>query len=326
MSDRSPIVRPQSLIADVAIIDGFSGSGKSLVAPLMSSFQRSEVWLANYSYEYLCILDHLGLVEDSVATTMPNYLADWDTYHLLIGRGVNYRKTDASSAQKNGLKAVYDGRLKGPEGDSILKAARQTKPILNLMTHYIYGISQPLFTALGNRLKVCVVTDRHPLWLVEGWFRGNWDRRIGKDSREFQLCIRSRRQTVPWFVKGWETQYLKANAMEKSIAVIDLFNRSFQKRYRLMNAKDKNRSVFIPFEKFIVSPGLYIEKLARLMGTRRTRLTTQLCEKFGLPRKFSSKDVDAQRERIEALFKRYSVSVSYRRQFARMCKAYEEQY
>ena len=56
------LTRPQSLAERIAVIDGFSSAGKSLVAPLLSSLNGGELWQINYLYEYFCSLHALGQV------------------------------------------------------------------------------------------------------------------------------------------------------------------------------------------------------------------------------------------------------------------------
>ena len=64
------VVRPQVLAESVCIIDGFSLSGKALLGPVMSSFDRCELWIVSHLYEQLCWLDTLGKIERDAALTL----------------------------------------------------------------------------------------------------------------------------------------------------------------------------------------------------------------------------------------------------------------
>lgn len=151
------LTRPQTLTERIVIIDGFSCAGKSLVAPLLSSFKDGELWQINYLYEYFCSLYALGQVRKDAAMTMLKLTADIDLYNLMIGRSVNLRKEDVSSAYRNHLAHRYLERMEGTDGASVVDHIRKTRPILFLMVHYIFDKSKIMFEAFGRRLRLYIV-------------------------------------------------------------------------------------------------------------------------------------------------------------------------
>lgn len=61
------VVRPQELAREIVIVDGFSGTGKSILMPVLSSLRRSEQFVCEYVFDYLCALRHLGAITESAA-------------------------------------------------------------------------------------------------------------------------------------------------------------------------------------------------------------------------------------------------------------------
>ncbi|MEO1943074.1 MAG: hypothetical protein ABGY11_02130, partial [Candidatus Thioglobus sp.] len=72
------------------MIDGFSDSGKSLVAAIFGYLDRSEQWQVNEIYEYISILNYIGEISDNSTSVILNIEADKHLYNLMIGRNVNF--------------------------------------------------------------------------------------------------------------------------------------------------------------------------------------------------------------------------------------------
>ncbi len=83
---KTQIIRPQELAKDIIIFDGRSKSGKTLIAPLVSTFERAELWLIDHIFECLCALDHRGFIERHGAAALVRLYADLGLYNRLIGR------------------------------------------------------------------------------------------------------------------------------------------------------------------------------------------------------------------------------------------------
>ena len=91
--------RKHILTKNIALIDGQSGSGKSLIGPIISSLSNSEHWLHDHVIEETIILLLFKKIQIDAARSILGVQADLDLYNLFIGRDVNFRDKDTSSVQ-----------------------------------------------------------------------------------------------------------------------------------------------------------------------------------------------------------------------------------
>ncbi len=109
--------KKQNIANNIVIIDGFSSSGKSLIAPIFGYLDRAEQWKLNEFYEYIATLDYFGDISRKSATALINIEADKDLYNSMIGRNVNFRNSDQTSPFYDGLYDRYLSRTKKNEGE-----------------------------------------------------------------------------------------------------------------------------------------------------------------------------------------------------------------
>ncbi|OIO38914.1 MAG: hypothetical protein AUJ72_01790 [Candidatus Omnitrophica bacterium CG1_02_46_14] len=252
--------------------------------------------------------------------------ADMDLYNLMIGRYTNFRSSDFSSAAGNLLDKRYHDRLLLPDGDAVVRRIQKEKPLLLLMVHYIFHQSELLFDAFQDNLDLYILTVRHPLWLFEAWYGGRWDRRIGKDPREFHLSYKVRRKIVPYFASEWNEEYLRLRPVEQAIAVTTRFLDEFERHHDAMPATERKKVFLIPFEKFVRDPQKHLQVIAKRLESHTTALTVKRLKTLRLPRSFDTGDVLTQQNKIENLFRRERVSSKYQKLLRTACDRYERRY
>lgn len=325
-------VRPQSLAKNIVVIDGFSTAGKSLFAPLLSSLKRGEPWQINHLYEYLCALDASGRMTRDAAAALMKLYADLDLYNARIGRNANMRPDDVSGPEKNLWEAEFQKRLMTPDGDGVVDKIRQDDPILFLMVHYNFGVSESLFEAFGERLKLYILMVRHPLWLVENWQGGNylngekWQDRFGSHPRDFQFCMEVHGHVVPWFAAEWADEYISLKPWEQAVRVVEYFLRSFEKAKQKLSQNDRAKVAYVPYELFAAKPEYYLEWAAAHLGTRTTETTDRLMTKLKLPRAFKADEVEAKRVKIKSCLSDEGGRSGAAESLEKLCRDYEKSY
>lgn len=308
------ITRPQELSKNIAVIDGFSCAGKSLIAPVISSLQNSELWRFNYPLEYLTLSHGLGRIPDDAAESLIKALFDQMLYDSMLGRDTNFRMTDDSSAKYNLKEEEYIYRMPAIDGDGIVTAIKEQKPISSVMTHFNFPYSDIVFKSLGERLKMYLIMVRHPAHLINAWFLGSrkksWAERFGKDPREFTLCAEVEGSIVPWFAADWAEKYLSLSSFEQSAHVICRLMKRLDEWHKALPFKDKEKVFFVPFEDFAVRPRVYLKYICEMLETKETKLTDQIFEKFNLPRNMSHSDFDTEEQKsyVETLMMYRNVS------------------
>lgn len=316
----------QHMAQHIVLLDGMSGSGKALIAPLLTSLERGELWQLDYLYDYICVLDHYQKMDRNAACTLANLSANTHLYNLMISRNTNFRSTDISSIFANGLADRHEKRLAVKDGDAIVDRIRKTQPILTLMTHYTFAVSDVLFEAFGNRLKAYINIVRHPLWLVESWFKGKWHEKYGKNPRCYQILFDVAGKPIPWYAAELGAEYERLSPIDLSIRIVEIFIRSNQKRFKTMNSEDQSKVLVIPFERFVVDPNPFLKQICEIIGTVETAFTKQILTDSRIPRLFDDSDISSKRNEIEKLLNEQNASKECRESLQNLSQEYEEEY
>ena len=271
-----------SLGQDILFLDGLTGTGKTMMVSIIGSFDRVELVRFEHTYEYLCILNHLGLLDARTAGALVSMYADMATYNSYIGREVNLRPGDLSGAYGNSKLIRTLGRLFRKDGPSVAAGIARDRPILNILTHQALGVLKPAFESLGQRLHV-VEMVRHPLFLIEHWH--SYIDRFGADPLDFTLWINKHLESLPWFASGWENQYQELNKMDRVIFSVHKLTEMADNAVAALPVEVKRQVLFVPFEQFVLDPDPYLDRIAELLGSRKGPGTSRAMSRQRVPRK-----------------------------------------
>jgi hypothetical protein len=267
------------LCNQVVILDGLTGTGKTMFAPLINSFDRIQNSRFEYMIEYLCITSKNEKVEADASGALLNLLADIKYYDGAISREVNFRPKDLSSVFAGSKTKKYIRQLFMADGEQAGLRLEKERPILFFVTHQILSCIEPALKAFGERLKV-VQMVRHPLYLVDHW--DSYIMMHGHNARDFTMWIDHKGTPIPWFAKGWEDKYLAASSFDRSIYSIDALMQSVFSY--ASDAGSRNSFMFIPFERFVLQPDNFIKDLEAFLQTGATEATRGILKRQRVPR------------------------------------------
>lgn len=275
------LVRDTHIVENIVFLDGLTGTGKTMLAPILGSYKRVELGRLEHIYEYLCILDSMGKIDQDAGDFMIRTYADLALYNSMISRETNFRITDLSGVFGNPNSFRYVRRLFCNDGNVVLDRIRKTNPILHIISHQALCVMDLAFRAFDKRLRIIEMV-RHPLYLLEHWY--SYIDRHGTDCRDFSVWLGYRGYALPWFAKGWEEQYVKANSMDKVIYSIQWLTQKMDEVMAVCNEEQKKQVLFIPFEKFVLKPGVFLTAIGELLGTEVTTKTWRILKKQKCPR------------------------------------------
>jgi len=274
------IEKINTLTNDIVFIDGLWGTGKSLLSPIISGMERVEKVKIEHIYEYICILMYMNKISPDAADWMFKTYADLSQYNNLIGREVNLRWGDDSGFANNPGKFKYIKRLFGGEGDNKISYINDNNVALNVMSHMLMLVSEPLFKAYGERVKIVEVV-RHPLYMVRHWYA--YLERFDS-PREFTVSFNHKEKKAPWFVVGWEDEFAEANTMDKVLlSLIKLYawlDESIEKT--TANGGDV---LALSFESLVMSPDEPLFQLEEFLGRKHNQKLSTILRKQKIPRK-----------------------------------------
>jgi len=275
------ILRKELLSQKVVIVDGQPGCGKTMLSPIVSSFDRVE--LLNYAFEieFICRLYKMKKIESDAAIALVRMFVDHKLYQTMMGREVNFRYSDLSSAFKDSNPWRYFRRI-FQEGDLIVpERIKKEKPILNLTTHDLLQIGKPVFDGLGKNL-VLIEVVRHPLYMVIQQ-QLNMERLV-ENPRDIQVCFEYKSRQLPFYALGWEEKFIKSNSMDKAVFAIERATYETDKIRKISADRFDVCIITIPFEKFVKEPWPYLTKIENALGTNHSKNTLNIMKKQKVPR------------------------------------------
>jgi hypothetical protein len=279
-----PIARRGRIAEQVLFLDGLSGTGKTMMGPVLGSLARVEAHRFDHIHEYVCALRFLGRLEHDAAVAMVRLYADLACYNGMIARESNFRWTDLSGVLGSPGGWRYLQRLFLPDGAAVMQRIERERPIVQIASHYALGAAQPLFDAFGQRLTV-VEMVRHPLYLVQ--HGSSYIDRFGADARDFTIWFDYEGRQLPWFAAGWEAQYLDSTPTDRVIYMMDRLMRLAQQQTASLPDSLRAHVVVVPFERFVLEPWPYLDEICARLDTRRTRHTTRVLRAQRVPRRMT---------------------------------------
>jgi len=275
------VVRQKQLAEKIVIVDGQPGCGKTMLSPIIASMQRVELLSYAFEVEFICRLFHLKKIEADAAISMVKMLVDHKLYQTMMGRDTNFRYSDLSSAFQDSNPWRYLKRIFQKGDLDIPEKIKKQKPILNLTTHDLLGSSDPIISAIGDRVLFIEVV-RHPLYMVKQQ-KLNMDRLVN-NVRDIQINIEFEGKQLPYFAHGWEEQFINLNPMEKAIYCIEKTTRNSNLKRQVWKNNKKLSILTIPFEKFVIDPWPYMKEIEKYLGTTIGKKTNKVMIKNNVPR------------------------------------------
>ncbi|MDP3244327.1 MAG: hypothetical protein Q8M83_01570 [bacterium] len=274
--------RPNYLAEKIVFLDGLTGTGKTLMAPLLSSLQRVELSKFDHIYEFLGALNSMEKIDSDAAEYLISMYADFALYNIMISREINFRFNDLSSVFRNCGTWRYLRRLWYKDGVAVEARIKKEKPILQIIAHQALPIMDSTFRALKGRLRVIEMV-RHPLYLIEHW--NTYIERYGCDPRDFTIWIDYNGKTLPWFARGWEELYSVFSPMDKVIYTIQWLTNQAEEMVSRLEVTQQKQILFIPFEHFVLKPFPFLRQIEELLETKMTSATKRVLRQQKCPRK-----------------------------------------
>ena len=270
-------------------VDGLPGCGKTLFSSIISAMDKVELLSYSYEIEHICQLFYLGKIQLDAATTMIGIQTDLKLYNTMMGRDVNFRASDLSSAVNYHNPSKYFDRLNDIGDSAIPEKIIQEKPILNISVHNMLAFSDPIWKSLGNR---CVFIEivRHPLYMIRQQAL-NMQNMIAT-ARSFSVYFEKHNNELIYYTKGWEGKYLQSNSLERVIYFMDNLTNKTKKARDRLTLEFKSNILTIPFEQFVLDSDLWVDKIAEIIGTKITDATKEEIKKQNIPRDMVAQGVD----------------------------------
>jgi hypothetical protein len=264
---------------EVVITDGVWGSGKSLLAPLVNTYEGVQMVRLDHVLEHLVVLQRSGKIASDAAKAMTKSHLGELFYSNLIGRNLNFRWSDDSGLRGNPNKIKSVLRMLGPEGDGVLKKGLNSRESLHLMTHNLLLCSDLVQSNISGNLKF-IEMIRNPLDVFHNWM-AYLSRFEG--MREATLSFDYKGNKLPWFVDEFKEGYITGTLEERAvICLVEVYTKLLI-RVEALDFGAEN-FLILEFEDVELETDSVLVRLEQFLGRRTTRFTNRVCKKLGLPR------------------------------------------
>lgn len=279
-------IRNNRIANEVVLIDGPPRAGKSMLGPVLGSFERVEIERMEPFFDSLPVLYNFNKITKDAAVTLIRREIDVRLYDSMISRMINFRFKDRTSPfyTKNVFKYIKRMFLK--DGDSVLERIKKEKPVFQVMTHDMLQILDLYLEAFGDGLRVIEMV-RHPVDLVYSNHNRGLGTDLGKNPRFWQLAIKSDEDDIPYYAFGWESEFLKETPINRVIKIVYRLSKQVRNEYDKLPESTKKQVILIPYEKFVISPYKYIEEIENFIAIKRTASTAKILRKLKLPNRIN---------------------------------------
>ena len=282
-STEMTLVRTETFDNTVVFVDGLTRTGKSMLGPILASFERIEIERVEEIFEFIGGFVRLRQLKRSAAISLLRLYADLFLYNGMIGRNSNFRYEDHSGVMNFPNPRQYYERLAAPEGNVVAERIETERPIFQNQTHDQLMNFELFSEAYSNRFRMLQML-RHPVDLADSWHRRGWGTRFGNDPLAFTHCIECNGQDVPYYAAGWEREFLESSDMGRIIRMISRLYEACQQTYAGLSDHQKSQIYFIRYDDFVVDPWLYMDDLASFVGTKPSQYTTETLRRERCPR------------------------------------------
>jgi hypothetical protein len=272
------ISRKNNLHDKIILLDGVTGTGKTLFLSLMNSSDNTLAGQFVYSFEYISIMSKLGKISIDDSSTLLKLIIDEKYYNNFISREVNLRPNDLSSIFKSGKAIKYIKQLFNNDGENVDFLIKNKKPIITIVTHQLLSTFETSIAAFKDNLHI-IEMERHPLYLIKHWL--TWIDLYGKNPRDFTICFDYEGQQLPWFAQGWEDLFINSCSVDKVIYSLNWLQNNSKNTISII---PENQITFIPFEDFVLKPEKYMQNLMKILEIENPTTLTKALKKQNVPR------------------------------------------
>jgi hypothetical protein len=312
------IKKNQIFDANYVFIDGPNTSGKSSIAPIISSFKRTEHYIMNHSYNQFIMLYKSGDLNKQGFKYLFEGELKKDVWYRMMGREMNTNLHDISSILNSPWRKKYIARANRKDThnsfNEIIQEVNKKKLIFPFMGGDDLSTLGSVLNEINEKFKYIIVL-RHPLELVFSYFLSGRTARLGTDPRYNKPAFKIKKfENIPHRMLDMPKQYTSASLIEKSFLVIENQLTAYMNS-DLLHSKN---TCLVPFENYCVETKKYIKIFENFLGTNRTKFTNKEMINTNFPRK---KDNNTFSKKTNIIFD--NMSDKYVRRLKNLCERYE---
>ncbi len=288
VKDKRKIKKSKTFSNKVVFVNGFSASGKTMLAPIISSMQNVETIIYPYEIEWLSSFLYTDSIDTQVYQEFIKQYSDHTIYNQMMGRNSNFRYKDVSTVLTKQKFFKYIKRC-FTKGDNVIpkKIVRENPSLCFASSHLLFFINE-ISSALNNRL-LFIETVRDPIYMFKQIKVLFEDVYINNKEKLFTfICENQVSQSLFFDYYSGEDAFVKLDKNDLNEICVNyierIFNFYFNFDFKKLNMEN-NLFILLPFEKFVTKPDLTIDKILDFLKIKKTKSLQDEMKKQNVPRK-----------------------------------------
>ena len=273
---------------DVVFLSGLTRSGKTLLCPIVSSFNNSEKVNLEPNFENLIELAHVNCINEEALIYLLRSQMNLMIYNDAIGRNVNFRPDDYTSVWNYMSPSTYIDRVKKSDGNNVYADIKKSKRLFPLMLHDGLWHAEYIFKAFLSSKIIHI--QRHPIDLAYSWINKGYGGAFFEDLRSHIVSYLFNNQVVPYYAFGWEEEYLSLNEADRVIHMINKLINLHVNTYNNLDEKCQEKVLFVNHQELASEPHKVTKNVEVFLGSKITEHTQEVFNRENSPREFNDDD------------------------------------
>lgn len=265
------------------IISGVNRSGKSLLAPIVSSINNIQPFLVNYNYEQLLQMFYCKKVDKNFCNFFFKKMSINLMFEQFMGRNTNIRLNDFSTIWKT---TNSNDIIKKVLGQNITKSdfLRNNS---NFYSNFFIHNALLFYNLFNDNFKNYKIINiiRHPIDIIYSWKKKKIHRIFDNKNSIIaeSFCVKKDGYYIPYFIKSINIKkYQKYNNFEK---IVYALYENLSLEYNLINKFFKKKNILIiDFDKFVSQTKVKIKKIEVFLKHKKSKNTNRVFAQENCPR------------------------------------------
>ena len=306
----------ESFLKDLVVVTGAPTSGKSMLAPIVSSLDRAENFKMSILLEHLGTLHHLGKISEESLVFLSRYIVDFMLYDNMIGRDLNFRFGDETSIWNTTDPEKYFERLLSERGEFIMQEIEEKHPLLIVALSNAFWHAKEWFR--GFPFMKMVYIGRHPVDTVYSWYNHRYGEEVKQDHQAKGASLTYGSETynskinqvlltqvderiVPYYALEWADKHAELSEMDRVIYMIKCIRDNYAKALDSLSEEEKKKVLFLTFNETVSETESVLDKMCSFLETKATPYTSFVLKRENCPRVLSPDDQEEKLQKIKEL-------------------------
>ena len=272
----------ESIKSNLVFVSGLVRSGKSLLLPIIASFENTEKSSINLFLEQIPCLNSINQISDESTIYLLKEGINKMVYENAIGRNANFRNNDFTSVWNYREPMKYIERLSSEDGDNVIKELEDTYSLFPLMIHNGLSHGNIWFAAFPSAKMIHM--QRNPIDIVYSWSGKKYGGDFFSQKRSSTATFEYKGSFLPYFAYGSEEKYLNSSGIDRIIYSVDMMRRQHKSSYEALDRKTQERILFVSHEQLLINTDTCIANISRFLKTKPSIDTASVLLEQNCPR------------------------------------------